>query len=723
MPLMAIHKLTALFFVAAGLSGCAVSPHLSDPQEVSDEVQPYPVHREATELVGDAEEYLANLEFENLIDEQSVLVDSLESPGSLVDGIPDISDSLAVETEARLPASEELFDYPVVVNRRVLTWVDAYTGRSRNSFSNSLQRSGRYLPMARQIFAEEGVPRDLAFLGHVESGFRFNARSPKRALGLWQFMRGTATDYGMRCDTWVDERLDPERSTRTAAIYLRWLYERYDDWLLALAGYNAGPGKVDKAIRRAGSRDFWEIAKTDHLLTETRNFVPAILAATILAKSPDAYGLPTDTHSPLEFETVSVSHTTDLGVAAQCAGVPVEEIRELNPALLKGQIPAGYEVHVPKGLGEIASSRLADVPPDKRFAFTSHQVRSGDTLGAIARRYGTSVGEIQQANGMGRSTLIGVGKVLRIPAHGSPPIGVASAVEVPASGKHKVRRGETLGAIARRYGMSTNALAKANRIADPSRIHQGQTLLIPGQPGSGSNSWQPVDAMYAEVLRKRSAPAPTAESLGRGGSTAHLVELARAEIANPESTTASRMDRVDSASAIPGQSTPVREKAHFASAGRGAEESRLTQFSDGKRPSEAATEAATGAATEAADTIVSNSAASASSTRTHSYTVRSGDTLYGIARQFGHSVSDLKRWNGIGSRGLIRPGDEIRLAPMGETTPTGMSRDDGKTHVVLKGENLWRIAKNYGVRVGDLMRWNGLPSRARIYPGQKLQIF
>ena len=164
--------------------------------------------------------------------------------------------------------------------------------------------------MARRIFAEEGIPQDLAAMAHIESGFRHNARSPARALGLWQFMRGTARLYGLRCDSYVDERLDPEKSTRAAARYLRDLYKEFGDWYLAMAAYNTGSGRVARAIRRTGSRDFWHIAGSRYLVNETRNFVPAILSATILSKSPGAYGYTEKTAPPLEYDTVIVDSPT-----------------------------------------------------------------------------------------------------------------------------------------------------------------------------------------------------------------------------------------------------------------------------------------------------------------------------------------------------------------------------------------------------------------------------
>jgi membrane-bound lytic murein transglycosylase D len=449
--------------------------------------------------------------------------------------LPDLPDSLAASTEAQLPAVDELFDYPVVVNRRVLTWIDAYLGRIRKSFEISLRRSGRYLPMARRIFAEEGIPQDLAFLAHVESGFRPHARSHKSACGLWQFMRGTAKLHGLRCNDLVDERFDPERSTRAAAEHLRLLHERYEDWHLVLAAYNAGIGKVDKAIRRSGSDDFWKIANTRHLRNETRNFVPAILAATILAKSPAAYGLTEETDCPLLYDTLTVRVATDLRVIAEATGLDLAELRDLNPALLYGQTPktGGYAVRLPLATRETVALALADIPASQRLVFHRHRVRRGDTLSGLARRYGTTVRAIQAENGMGRSTLIRVGKMLRVPnrlpknlassaakrssADGpldtappwfdeaqirvleqpEPDLGrvsstahvvdeartaLASAEETdeedaPKVRVHIVQRGDTLYGIARRYGVPLSRIYRLNNLGPKSVIRPGQRVV------------------------------------------------------------------------------------------------------------------------------------------------------------------------------------------------------------------------------------------------------
>ena len=466
-----------------------------------------------------------------LADETTFLGDSTIT----VLDLPDLPDSLAASTEARLASVEEIFDYPVIINRRVLAWIDAYLGRIRKSFEISLRRSGRYLPMARRIFAEEGIPQDLAFLAHVESGFRPQARSHKSACGLWQFMRGTAKLHGLRCDDLVDERFDPESSTRAAAQHLRMLHEKYGDWHLVLAAYNAGGGKVDKAIRRSGSSNFWQIASTRHLRNETRNFVPAILASTILAKSPAAYGLTEETECPLLYDTLTVRVATDLRVIAESTGLDLADLRELNPALLYGQTPlrGSYVVSLPVATRETVSLALAEIPPDQRLVFHRHRIRRGNTLSGLAQRYGTTVRAIQAENGMGRSTLIRVGRMLRIPnrlpknlassraersskgtpldtappwfdeaqvrllEEPEPDLGrvpstahvvdeartaLASAEEtegnaVPDLRLHVVRRGDTLYGIARRYGVPLSRIYRLNNLNPRSVIRPGQEII------------------------------------------------------------------------------------------------------------------------------------------------------------------------------------------------------------------------------------------------------
>lgn len=757
-PVLVAALLTLLILPACSTTRELTDPRL-DPSTAADRTLPVAVYDAEPPAIPEIEDdnsaYL-----DELLAQTGVLVDTL-GLGLATADVPDISDSLAAATQARFAAQAELFDYPVVLNRRVLTWIDVYLGT--RSFTNSLHRSGRYLPLARQIFAEEGIPQDLAFLGHVESGFRHNARSPARAVGLWQFMRGTAGDFGLRCDDQVDERLDPEKSTRACARYLKLLHDRYGDWLLALAAYNAGPGNVDRAIKKTGSRDFWEIAQRGELVNETRNFVPAILAATILAKSPEAHGFPGEAAPPLVYDTISVDLPTDLRVIARCAGASVEEIKELNPALVRGQTPRsrGYEVRVPAGTGKDCAARLAEVRPEDLVIVERHTVKRGDTLGGIAARYGTTVKALQAANSLGRSTNIKVGTTLRVPSKGGGPEAVADGVP-PATAEastHTVRRGETASTIARRHGVTVAELARANRLSNPSRLQVGQVLEIPGRDGGvASTAWvappsrpaepkEPVVEFASVGPPRRTTPFEgitpdeTAAILGRGESTADLVSQARAEVAaDPEAvvhaTSQGRTETlpppqrvVDPATSVPGR----------VEGGAGSElppmVAALTESApaaSGSSPSlpPDAVASAPASTTESSGVVADHAAASAP--RVHR--VQRGETLYGIARRYRVLLEDLRDWNGLTSASLIRAGQELRVSgPSGDpliadagVSPSARSERGGKDfrlHVVARGDTLWQIAHAHGVSVNDLLRWNGLRARSRIYPGQKIKIY
>ena len=249
------------------------------------------------------------------------------------------------------------FDIPMVINDRVVAWMEYFQGAGRRHFTRYLKRSGRYLPLMRQILIEEGLPQDLVYIAMIESGFNMHARSRANAVGSWQFIRATGRRYGMRADGWVDERRDPYRATRAAASYFRDLYGEFGDWYLAMAAYNAGEGRVRKAIRTTGSRNFWHIARHHRALhAETRDYVPKFIAAAIIAKMPDRFGFAEVVlDQPVEFETGKVETQTDLAVIAKCAGVGRDAVFDLNPHLVRGATPPGarhYKIRLPTGTGQ-----------------------------------------------------------------------------------------------------------------------------------------------------------------------------------------------------------------------------------------------------------------------------------------------------------------------------------------------------------------------------------
>ncbi len=389
-----------------------------------------------------------------------------------------------VEKERSLAESQVLrFDIPMVVNEKVTAWVDYYSGPHREKFQASLVRSGRYLPMIHRIFGDAGLPRDLAYLAHVESAFKPNAYSRAKAKGMFQFIASTGKRYGLRNDTWVDERSNPEKSARAAAAYLKDLHERFGDWYLALAAYNAGEGKIERAIRRTGSTDFWTIARTATIRNETKNYVPAILAATLIAKDPSKYGFEFLPDAPIEYETVEVTGAVDLRILARRAGLDPESLRALNSEFRRGQTPPGRTVvlRVPPGTAMVTAEAFRTIPPGQRTVPSGrHTVRKGETLGTIAARYHVSVASIQRANKLGSRTTIQAGRTLVIPGHGSPREGMAEERGSSAPASYRVRSGDTLSTIARRFGTTPAAIASASGISVGKTLRVGETLKIRG---------------------------------------------------------------------------------------------------------------------------------------------------------------------------------------------------------------------------------------------------
>lgn len=269
----------------------------------------------------------------------------------------------------------------------------------RRTLLTGFKRAGRYRAMIERVFAEEGVPQELIYLAQAESAFLPRSVSNKQAVGMWQFIAETGTTYKLVRTTASDDRLDPEKSTRAAARYLRDLYQRYGDWYLAMAAYNCGAGGVDRAVERTGYADYWELLKRHALPKETSNYVPIIVAITIMAKNPQDYGLENiESDPPIEYDTIRVTAKTNLNLIADATLQPVSAIRDLNPAVLRSTAPEGFEVHVPKGVGDATLAALESVPASNRAAWRLHHVAASDTLAAIAKAYNTPAERILAVN-------------------------------------------------------------------------------------------------------------------------------------------------------------------------------------------------------------------------------------------------------------------------------------------------------------------------------------
>jgi len=384
-----------------------------------------------------------------------------------------------VKEKILLGLPEQEFDFPIEINERVTSIIVAYMEKFKESFQEALNRSGRYLDFIKRVFRERGLPEDLAYLPLIESAFKEKAVSRKRAKGLWQFMRSTARKYGLRVDWWVDERYDPIKSTIAAARYLEDLYQEFQDWYLAIAAYNAGEGRIRRAIKRAGSRNFWDIMP--YIRRETRNYVPAFIASLIIAKNPEQYGFVTNPEPPFEYDEVEIPSPTDLRVVAECAGVSYRVIKRYNLHLLRYITPSNVKkikIRLPKGLKERFYQKFAKLKPSQRLKWTWHIVRKGETLYSISRKYSVPYREIKRANNL-RSNLIKPGWRLLIPLSAYSPRIRYSRKRSSVKGKliHIVKPGETLYSISRKYKVSVRYLKRINSLRS-NLIRPGDRLVI-----------------------------------------------------------------------------------------------------------------------------------------------------------------------------------------------------------------------------------------------------
>ncbi len=400
-------------------------------------------------------------------------------------------------------AGEPTFDIPIIINGKVEQFIKYYQTRGRKVFSRWLARSSRYIPLMKKLLREKGLPEDLVYLALIESGCNPRAYSRRKAMGLWQFMYHTGKRYGLRVDWWIDERRDPVKSTIAAARHLKHLYDRFECWYLAAAGYNAGEGKILRAIKRYKTEDFWELTKFPYLKKETKNFIPNMIAAALIAKNPEEYGFSDIAcEEPIRFETVNVPDATDLRVIAEASESTYEELKRLNPELRRWCTPPNYpdyELKLPYGKKEIFLRNFSTIPPSKRITFRRHVVHTGETLSHIALRYRTDMGAIMRMNGIGNKHRIRAGQSLIIPIRGSEglvkgkkPRGLNQAEGLNQVGGfnnggrsfiYTVRQGDTLWEISRSAGVDVESLCRWNGIQNASRIYPGDKLKIPAEEG------------------------------------------------------------------------------------------------------------------------------------------------------------------------------------------------------------------------------------------------
>lgn len=395
-------------------------------------------------------------------------------PAKQIPQVPQIQDTKKTSALERTPPPQSYEDikFEVKRNSRVEHYIRRFSsGKGKKNFAEILKRSGIFLPEIKETLRSEGIPSDIAYLPLIESGFNPRAVSRKNAVGLWQFIRPTGLKYGLKINYWVDERMDVGKSTLAAARYLKKMHEEFGSWELALAGYNCGEKRVSKAIRKTGSTDFWTLSRK--LPRETRNFLPKFNAALIIAKNPEKYGFRI-TKMEKDYEAVSVPPRKSLAEIANLLDMGYKEISKYNPSLVGLTTPPGgdYELKVPKDYAEKLISvqdqviALKDVEIPFRTRPVRYTVKRDDSLWKIARKFGTSVEKLKYANRLS-SSIIRPGQRLKIPSRGN-------IVYV----KHRIRPGENIYVLAKRYGTSIDAIKRANNLKG-SLIIAGKTLSIP----------------------------------------------------------------------------------------------------------------------------------------------------------------------------------------------------------------------------------------------------
>lgn len=484
------------------LTGCS----MDELRRSSARTRPLPEapRQKPSDILMEEADLLADSEREDETDSDDFLRDPLESASLDAETLEDLAllkgaDQAAPDEEGETVKEAGVrFDLPMVENAKVRHYVNYYSGPGRAGFRRWLERSGRYLPMMREIFAEEEVPLDLTYLAMIESGFNPRAYSHANAVGPWQFMAATGKVYGLNNDWWRDERRDFLKSTRAAARHLKDLHQRFEgDWYLAAAAYNAGGGRVSRAISAAGSRDFWEICRGGHLPEETRNYLPKLLAVLLIAKEPAAYGFDDlNYQKPLTFDIVTLPSNTDLALVARLCGVSYDEIVVLNPELKRWCTPPGvnrYPIRLPSGAAASFQKKYAQVPAERRANFRRHRIASGDTLSGLAKRYGIQSKDIVALNAISNPRALRIGRDLILPLRPGvtlPPERMGADHERPRQQNYRVRNGDSLWTIGRRFNVSTRQLCAWNGINDKTILKPGKVLRVAGGAVASSGGQQ-----------------------------------------------------------------------------------------------------------------------------------------------------------------------------------------------------------------------------------------
>jgi membrane-bound lytic murein transglycosylase D len=468
--------------------------------------------------------------------------------------VPPADPNVRAKAQAEIKSTHS--DLPLMMTDQVAGYISYFSNRGRGTFERAFARSGRYHDMMVKILKEEGVPQDLIYLAQAESGFHPLAVSRVGARGIWQFMGSRARGYGLHKNFWVDDRQDPEKSTRAAARHLRDLYAQFGDWYLAMAAYNSGPGTVQAAVKRTGYADFWELYRRNVLPKETRNYVPIILAVTIVTKNLSQYGFDdVSMDEPAAYDSVTINYPVDLRLVAECVDATVAQLQELNPSLLRLTTPRDgtFELHLPAGTKNQYQTAIGEIPKDMRLWWRYHKVQPGDTLASLSRSYHMPVKTIAAANHLEGTELEGGAKlIIPVPAGKHPFDNATYARRIT---RYRVRKGDTVETVAENFGVSAQMVRRWNGLhgGDSLRGRRVLALHLPVTPDSEVASAKSKPASRArkpaQTATGKAGAAKTLKSEGEDGSQAsvltHKVKSGETlySIANTYKTTVAALKR------------------------------------------------------------------------------------------------------------------------------------------------------------------------------------
>src|ERR1035437_3805622 len=470
---------------------------------------------------------------------------------------PAVDPTIKAKAEAEIKFTHS--DLPLVMTDQVAGYINYFSNRGRGTLEHALARSGRYEDMIRRTLQEEGVPQELIYLAQAESGFHPLAVSRAGARGMWQVMGSRAKGYGLERSWWVDDRQDPEKATRAAAHHLKDLYTQFGDWYLAMAAYNSGPGTVQSAVKPRGFADFWELYRRNVLPKETRNYVPIIVAVTIMAKNPTQYGLDSVVkEKPVPYDTVKIDYPIDLRLAAECVDVTTSDLLDLNPSLLRLTTPTNraFKLHLPAGTADKFQTAVASIPADKRVWWRYHKVQSEETLASIARTFHTTAKAIAEANDLNDDSIEPEARLI-IPIAPGKQSDTSSYAHTTTH--YKVRKGDTVESVAENFGVSAKMLRGWNHLKGSSLAGRRVLYLhLPVTRSAGETQVASTSISKRPSRSKRHAGTQTASATAVAHPAVRHHKVKRGEtlssIANSYNTTVSALkhDNQNVASLRPG---------------------------------------------------------------------------------------------------------------------------------------------------------------------------